>query len=115
MSTIELIVSVLAILFVIVLLSSVGHYSYLESKLSNKLPKPKSYPPCPPYNITYDHKIFENNVWTTAICYGTSDEISEQMSEWDKITDKNLAEYKKSAKIRDIIALRKKLKERHNA
>ena len=112
MSTIELIVSVLAILFVIVLLSSVGHYSYLESKLSNKLPEPKNYPP---YRITYNHKIFENNVWTTAICYGTSDEISEQMSEWDKITDKNLAEYKKSAKIRDIIALRKKLKERHNA
>lgn len=40
-------------------------------------------------------------------------EEMEKMREWDKITDKNLAEYKKSAKIRDMITLRKKLKERH--
>lgn len=112
MSTIEWVALAVAGLTVVVLLSMVGYFNYVTSKYSNKLPEPKNYPP---YRITYNHKIFENNVWTTAICYGTSDEISEQMSEWDKITDKNLAEYKKSAKIRDIIALRKKLKERHNA
>jgi hypothetical protein len=101
--------AVLSVVFVI-------YITFKETRpTSNKLPKPKNYPPCPPYKITYNHRIFENNIWTTAICYGTSDEIAEQMSEWNKITDKNLAEYKKSAKIRDIIALRKKLKERHNA
>lgn len=110
MTEIELVGLIVAILFVLALVSLVVYYSYEELKLSNKLPEPKNYPP---YRITYNHKIFENNVWTTAICYGTSDEIAEQMSEWDKITDKNLAEYKKSAKIRDMITLRKKLKERH--
>lgn len=111
MTEIELAVLIITILFVLALISSVVYFSYEESKLSNKLPEPKNYPP---YRITYNHRIFENNIWTTAICYGTSDEISEQMSEWDEITDKNLAEYKKSAKIRDMITLRKKLKERHH-
>lgn len=114
MSTVELVVLVVSGLALVILLSMVSYFNYTTSKFSSKLPEPKNYPPCPPYKITYNHRVFENNSWTTAICYGTSDEIAEQMSEWDKITDKNLDEYKKSAKIRDMIALRKKLKGRHH-
>lgn len=110
MSTVELVVLAVAGLALVILLSMVSYFNYTTSKFSSKLPEPKNYPP---YRIKYDHKIFENNSWTTAICYGTSDEIAEQMKEWDETTKKNLAEYKKSAKIRGMITLRKKLKERH--
>lgn len=80
---------------------------------SNKLPKPKSYPPCPPCKFQTERRVFEDGSWRTVMYYGTSEEIAEKVKEWDETTKKNLAEYKKSAKIRDMIALRKKLKERY--
>lgn len=111
MNVIELTALAVAGLTVVVLLSMVGYFNYVTSKYSNKLPEPKNYPPC---KFQTERRIFEDGSWRTVMYYGTSEEIAEKVKEWNKITDKNLAEYKKSAKIRDMITLRKKLKERHH-